>query len=49
MNSTDGYAWAAVEDAPVRELLPGIRLRRLRTDENGAKTHVLEMDPVPEG
>jgi anti-sigma factor ChrR (cupin superfamily) len=38
------YEWAAVTDAPVRELFPGIRLRTLW---NGAvaSAHVLEMDP----
>jgi quercetin dioxygenase-like cupin family protein len=33
--------WASVEDAPVRELFPGIRLRPLWNE----KAFVLEMDP----
>ena len=37
--------WSAVQDAPVRELFPGIRLRPLWTGDNGAQAHVLEMDP----
>ncbi|MGW5445613.1 cupin domain-containing protein [Streptomyces asiaticus] len=45
MNLTDGYTSAAVENAPVKELFPGIRLRPLWTGDSGAKAHVLEMDP----
>jgi ChrR Cupin-like domain len=41
----DGYVWSAVADAPVRELFPGIRLRPLWSGGNGARAHVLEMDP----
>ncbi|MFG1627209.1 cupin domain-containing protein [Kribbella sp. NPDC049227] len=38
------YEWATVDDAPVRELFPGITLRSLWT--NGvASAHVLRMDP----
>jgi hypothetical protein len=38
------YEWASVDDAPVRELFPGITLRSLWT--NGvASAHVLRMDP----
>ncbi len=40
----DGYVWSAVEDAPIRELFPGIRLRSLWRGDNGATAHVLEMD-----
>lgn len=40
-----GYVWSAVHDAPVRELFPGIRLRRLWKGDNGATANVLEMDP----
>ncbi|MEU6819076.1 cupin domain-containing protein [Streptomyces atriruber] len=40
-----GYVWAAVHDAPTRELFPGIRLRSLWAGDNGAHAHVLEMDP----
>ncbi|GCB52132.1 cupin domain-containing protein [Streptomyces sp. NL15-2K] len=40
-----GYEWSTVQDAPVRELFPGIRLRPLWLGGNGAKAHVLEMDP----
>lgn len=36
-----GYTSAAVADAPVRELFPGIRLRTLWE----GRAHVLEMDP----
>ncbi len=38
------YVWSAVQDAPVRELFPGIRVRPLWTGDNGAKAAVLEMD-----
>ena len=41
----EGYVWSAVSDAPVRELFPGIRLRRLWHGDNGATAQVLEMDP----
>ncbi|MER5354823.1 cupin domain-containing protein [Kitasatospora sp. NPDC002551] len=40
-----GYVWCAVHDAPTRELFPGIRLRPLWSGPDGAKAHVLEMDP----
>ncbi|MGK5550781.1 cupin domain-containing protein [Actinomadura kijaniata] len=36
--------WAAVQDAPVQELFPGIRARPLWSGDNGAKAYVLEMD-----
>ncbi|GGR31361.1 anti-sigma factor [Streptomyces netropsis] len=39
------YTWAAVQDAPVHELFPGIRLRPLWSGENGAKAVVVELDP----
>ena len=42
---TEGYVWARVRDAPSRELFPGIRLRPLWTNADGASAHVLEMDP----
>ncbi|WP_433476849.1 cupin domain-containing protein [Spirillospora sp. CA-142024] len=42
--NTPGYVWASVQDAPVRELFPGIRLRPLWSGDNGAKAYVLEMD-----
>ncbi|MFI0214530.1 cupin domain-containing protein [Streptomyces lydicus] len=45
VGGTAGYVWTAVDDAPVRELFPGIRSRPLWTGENGAKAQVLEMDP----
>lgn len=37
--------WTRVEDAPVRDRFPGIRLRPLWEGENGAKAIVLEIDP----
>jgi hypothetical protein len=40
-----GYKWSAVEDAPVHELFPGIRLRPLWSGDNRANAYVLEMDP----
>nr|WP_052230419.1 cupin domain-containing protein [Streptomyces sp. CT34] len=40
-----GYVWSAVQDAPVREIFPGIRVRPLWTGDDGAKAQVLEMDP----
>ncbi|MEU7169519.1 cupin domain-containing protein [Streptomyces morookaense] len=40
-----GYVWSAVQDAPVHEIFPGIRARPLWTGDDGAKAHVLEMDP----
>lgn len=43
--NSPGYVWSAVTDAPTHELFPGIRLRPLWEGENGAKAHVLEMDP----
>lgn len=42
---TPGYVWTSVDDAPVKELFPGIRVRPLWTGGNGAKAQVLEMDP----
>ncbi|PRX03882.1 UNVERIFIED_ORG: quercetin dioxygenase-like cupin family protein [Actinomadura viridilutea] len=38
------FEWSSVQDAPVRELFPGIRLRSLWSGDNGAKAFVLEMD-----
>ncbi|MFS1300106.1 cupin domain-containing protein [Streptosporangium longisporum] len=43
-HGTSGYVWAALQDAPVRELFPGIRARPLWTGDDGAKAAVLEMD-----
>lgn len=40
-----GYEWVDSADVPVREVFPGIRARPLWTGVNGAKAHVLEMDP----
>lgn len=40
-----GYVWFAAQDAPVREIFPGIRVRPLWSGGNGAKAQVLEMDP----
>ena len=40
-----GYTSVHVDDAPVRELFPGIRLRTLWQHADGATAHVLEMDP----
>jgi anti-sigma factor ChrR (cupin superfamily) len=39
-----GYTSASVDDVPIREVLPGVRLRTLWQGENGAHAHVLEMD-----
>jgi len=41
----EGYVSISVEDAPVRELFSGIRLRSLWKGPTGAHAHVLEMDP----
>lgn len=41
----DGYTCATTEEAPTRELFPGIRLRPLWRGPHGAHAHVLEMDP----
>ncbi|MFC5149993.1 cupin domain-containing protein [Streptomyces aureoversilis] len=43
--SASAYTWSALQDAPVRELFPGIRLRSLWSGAQGATAHVLEMDP----
>ncbi|MGV9313950.1 cupin domain-containing protein [Streptomyces sp. NPDC003691] len=40
-----GYVWAAVGDAPVNEIFPGIRQRPLWKGERGASAQVLEMEP----
>ncbi|WP_405495117.1 cupin domain-containing protein [Nocardia sp. NBC_00511] len=40
----DGYAYASVDDAPTRELFPGIRVRPLWSSPSGAHANVLEMD-----
>jgi anti-sigma factor ChrR (cupin superfamily) len=39
------FEWANTDEAPVRELWAGIRLRTLWQGRNGAKAQVLEMDP----
>ncbi|MBO2453853.1 cupin domain-containing protein [Actinomadura barringtoniae] len=39
------FEWSTLEDAPVRELFPGIHLRTLWHGDNGATAHVLQMDP----
>ncbi len=44
VGGTAGYVWTTVDDAPVRELFPGIRIRPLWTGADGAKAQVLEMD-----
>ena len=41
----EGYVSATVDESPVRELFPGIRVRPLWKGPNGAKAAVLEMDP----
>lgn len=41
----EGYTSASVDDSPVREVFPGIRLRSLWKSSAGAQAHVLEMDP----
>ncbi|MCR6485002.1 anti-sigma factor [Amycolatopsis sp. OK19-0408] len=41
----EGYTAVSVDEAPVRELFPGIRLRPLWTSPAGAHANVLEMDP----
>lgn len=40
-----GYTWAALDEAPVRQLFPGIRARPLWVGADGATAHVLEMAP----
>ncbi|GII77242.1 anti-sigma factor [Sphaerisporangium rufum] len=44
-NTAPAYEWSSVQDAPVHEVFPGIRLRPLWHGDNGAKAYVLEMDP----
>ena len=41
----EGYTSVHVDEAPSRELFPGIRLRQLWKGPNGAHANVLEMDP----
>jgi hypothetical protein len=41
----EGYTSVSVDEAPVRDLFPGIRLRPLWKGPNGAHANVLEMDP----
>ncbi|QIS10325.1 anti-sigma factor [Nocardia arthritidis] len=41
----EGYTSISLDEAPVRELFPGIRTRRLWKGPNGAHANVLEMDP----
>ncbi|MGV9293981.1 MULTISPECIES: cupin domain-containing protein [Amycolatopsis] len=40
-----GYTSVPVDEAPVKELFPGIRLRPLWKGENGAHANVVEFDP----
>lgn len=40
-----GYTSVFVDDVPVREVFPGVRLRTLWRGPSGASAHVLEMDP----
>lgn len=42
--NTLACVWSSVQDAPVRELFPGIRARPLWSGDDGAKAAVLEMD-----
>ncbi|MFD0888570.1 cupin domain-containing protein [Streptosporangium algeriense] len=42
---TERYVWSTVQDAPVRELFPGIRLHSLWKGGDGAKAYVLQMEP----
>ena len=37
--------WKEQKDAEVKELCPGIRIRRLWQGENGAKAIIFEVDP----
>ena len=41
----EGYTSASVDQSPVREVFPGIRLRSLWKGPSGAHANVLEMDP----
>ncbi|SDS38100.1 cupin domain-containing protein [Actinopolymorpha singaporensis] len=41
----EGYTSTSVDESPVRELFPGIRLRPLWKGPTGAHANVLEMDP----
>ena len=41
----EGVVWAEVEDAPVRELNRGVRIRTLWKGESGAKALIFEVDP----
>nr|WP_280442872.1 cupin domain-containing protein [Nocardia brasiliensis] len=43
--NVSGYEWSSVQQAPVRELFPGIRVRPLWRGAQGASANVLEMDP----
>ncbi len=43
--NASAYTWSALQDAPVHELFPGIRLRPLWSGGQGAKALVVEMDP----
>ncbi|MGW7444673.1 cupin domain-containing protein [Kitasatospora sp. NPDC054795] len=38
-----GYTSVSVDESPVRELFPGVRLRALWRGPDGAHAHVLEM------
>jgi quercetin dioxygenase-like cupin family protein len=40
-----GYVSTSVDEAPVTELFPGVRLRSLWRGGDRAHAHVLEMDP----
>lgn len=41
----EGYTSVSVQESPVRELFPGIRVRPLWKGPSGAHANVLEMDP----
>lgn len=41
----EGYSSVHIDDCPVREVFPGIRLRLLWKAQSGAQAAVLEMDP----
>lgn len=43
--SESNIAWKRWEDAPVREIAPGIRCRDLWEGDNDAKAQMLEIDP----
>ncbi|TNY37313.1 cupin domain-containing protein [Thermomonospora catenispora] len=43
--NTPACVRSTVQDAPVREVFPGVRVRPLWEGDDGAKAAVLEMDP----